>query len=633
VVIHHARFPIGEDLFTPYEVIGQLGARPLPVYVARQSALAIGAAQLVVAEHFPLACKTGSAATGSDLRREARRISTLANPHLARVRDVAVRGDDLVVFGDFIDGEKLTAFWRSGEWLPLEIALRILLDVLTGVGALHALRDSNQQPMKLTHGEISPATILFGSDGVGRVLHAVARRAVDARPEAVSVAYLAPEVHTNDAHDGRADVFSVGVLLWEILEGKCLSGDGEEAAGLRVRSGPLPTPSFPEKSLWAKALVPVVTKALAAAPEDRWATAAAMAAEIRKAAGLKLAAASAAAAFAKSKFSERARARRARWETRASERPAPMASAGPGAAVASASAPVPWIAVESPGPVAAAPGFMSGRAAPSAAGRPPVSIPAPPSSTGLFDVALAESVGMAFGRDEELSSSALESYRPPPRVPPDPAAVARADAADVLRLEPPSVAPRDSALPAPPAGQAAHAGSIAERPPSAEALAAFEAPVVFDEVDVAPMASPLGDPSPVPPAISPSDAPAGSRSRRRPLILGGVVALGIAGASLVAVRASHHAPPLATMVAAAASPAVTPTLASAAPPPLTPASAAPVTVPAPQPAASAGATAATAPVHAAKTKTGPKPKAPGGSGSHAKSGPVRPQTRSKPGST
>src|ERR1019366_7988151 len=165
VATPHASFPIDDDPFAPYEVIGELGSRPLPVYVARQTTLATSGGQLVVAERFAGAAKAGNAA-GADLRREARRLTTLANPHLARVREIASRGDDLVVFGDFIDGEKLSQFWpsvggtaalRFGA-LSLDVALRILLDVLTGAGALHGLRDTRQQPMKLTHGEISPPT-------------------------------------------------------------------------------------------------------------------------------------------------------------------------------------------------------------------------------------------------------------------------------------------------------------------------------------------------------------------------------------------------------------------------------------------------------------------------------------------
>ena len=106
MVTSHAEFPIDEDLFAPYQVIGEIGARPIPLYVARQSALG-GGAQLVVAEHFAGGSKAGEGPARADLRREARRISTLANPHIARVREVAVRGDDLVVFGEFLDGEKL----------------------------------------------------------------------------------------------------------------------------------------------------------------------------------------------------------------------------------------------------------------------------------------------------------------------------------------------------------------------------------------------------------------------------------------------------------------------------------------------------------------------------------------------
>ena len=616
MVISRAEFPIDDDVFAPYQVIGELGARPTPLYVARQSALAGGGAQLVVAEHFPDRGKTGEGPGRFDLRREARRISTLASPHIARVREVAVRGDDLVVFGEFLDGEKLTEFWRPDDWLPLDIALRILLDVLTGVGALHGLRDSNQQPMKLTHGEISPATILFGSDGVARVLHAVARRAADATAEAASQPYLAPEVLSNDAYDGRADVFSVGVLLWEILEGKRLTSDGDEAAGLRVRSGPLPAPSAPEKTAWAKALVPVATKALAAAPEDRWATAAAMAGEIRKAAGLKLAAASASAAFAKSKFGERVKARRARWESRSSRAPMPMASPRPAAAL-------------------------------------PASLPVSAISTALLGPTSVAPLSVPFARSEEFSSSVLESYRPPP--PPlasvaaparldgpgaahvDPADAARLDAlldgpgvarfdAPVARFAPPSGAPGGSPLSIPPL-EAPPVPSIPEPPPSAEALVPFEAPVVFDDAEAAPVVSPFGEPSPMPPALSSSDAPAAPRSRRRRLVLGGVAALGIATASLIVVRASHHASPLPVAAAAAvpapAAPGVSADLAPAAS----------VNAAAPQLAAPAAPPVSSAHAPTPKTKAGPKTKGPAVGGSHPKSAPVRPQTHAKPGST
>jgi hypothetical protein len=585
VVTPHASFRIDDNPFAPYDVIGELGSRPLPVYVARQSALGAAGGQLVVAERFVGAGKAGDA-SGADLRREARRLTTLANPHLARVREIASRGDDLVVFGDFIDGEKIAQFWPSEGGaaslpfrpLPLEVALRVLLDVLTGAGALHGLRDTSQQPMKLTHGEISPATVLFGADGVGRLLHAVARRAAGVKPEAASVPYLAPEVHSGDAQDARTDVFSVGILLWEALTGRLLSPAGTEAAGLRVRSGELPAPSAPEKAPWAKALVAVVVRALAAAPEDRWPTAASMAGEIRKASGLKLAAASAAAAFAKSAIGDHAKERRARWEATSKALPFAPAASPPKASAApralSLAPAVPWAAVPVPAP----------------------SMPAP-----LFSVPSA-------ARSEEFSSSVLESYRPPPPPVSAPPAV----------VEPPRGL-EELALQAP-----------VPEAPSSDGPLPFEAPVVFDEMP----STSRSEAAPALPVFSMAEALRPRPASRRRLLIGGAAgAVAVAAVAFFAVR-SGRAPqpseaPAPTVQAAAA--AVVPSATEASPAPFAPS---PSTAGAPMaPALPAKASVAQAPTAPPpKAKGGPKPHAAGSAAAHTKSAPVRAAGRAKPGS-
>jgi hypothetical protein len=601
VVALHSQPGITDDVFAPYDVIGEVGARPIPVHVGRQSMVGGGAAQLVVAERFPGANRSGDAA-GADLRREARRISTLANPHVARVREVALRGSDLVVFGDFIDGEKLREFWsfegKASERLPLEIALRVLLDVLTGIGALHALRDSSQQPMKLTHGELSPSTILFGSDGVARILHTVARRAPDARAEKASLPYLAPEVHSGDAFDSRADIFSVGVLLWELLEGASLTKEGDEPAGIRVRSAPLPAPSAAaQKAPWAKGLVPVVTRALAAAPEDRWPTAAGLAAEIRKAAGLKLAAASAAAAFAKQRFGERVKQRRARWE----------AAAGPTSSSA---------AVTAIGPISNPPSGVSlfGGPQPQPSPRPL----AEPSSRSL---------GVPSVRGEEFSSSVLESLKPPP---PPPAELPSQEHAQLhseqarspveeppgFGLHEPNTSEVDVLPSLPPLREPDIAPASALMDAGASGEVPHGAPVVFDEDSAGPLASPFGNPSPLP-AVATDAPPPPVPNRRRTFVLGGVAAAGIAMASILGVRAAHHEPPAAPEQAAASpasaqGPAQTPASAPAAPP---------ASSQAPEPASTL---AKPAPTHA-RPIAKPKPAA----APHAKPSPAHPQGHTK----
>jgi eukaryotic-like serine/threonine-protein kinase len=211
VVAPGARSSVADDVFAPHEVVCELGSRPVPAFAVRQKAGPGGKPQLLVGERFAGAGKSGDP-RAADFVREARRIATLANPNLARVREVNVRGDDLAVLGEFVDGEKASTLWLGGA-LSLEIALRVIIDALSGLSALHNLRDTKQQPMHLAHGELSPATVLFGIDGASRVLHVVARRAPGARTEAASLGYLAPEVHSGEPFDARADVFGAGVML------------------------------------------------------------------------------------------------------------------------------------------------------------------------------------------------------------------------------------------------------------------------------------------------------------------------------------------------------------------------------------------------------------------------------------
>jgi serine/threonine-protein kinase len=281
--------------------------------VVRQPAPAGGKPLLFVAEVFLGAARAGDE-PGAVLVGDARRIATLASPNLARVKEVATQGDDLVVYGELVDGEKLQELWRP-DGLPLEIALRAIVDALTGLGALHNLRDAKQQPLKLVHGELSPATILLGLDGTARVLHSIARCAPGAQPDPQSVGYMAPEVLEGDVFNQRADVFSAGVMLWEALTGKRLVDERDPAAAAaRFRSEPIPPATVPDKAPWAKGLVDAAARALAISPDGRWPTAAMLAAEIRKSAGLKLAPASTAGAFTKSALGERVKARRARLE-------------------------------------------------------------------------------------------------------------------------------------------------------------------------------------------------------------------------------------------------------------------------------------------------------------------------------
>jgi hypothetical protein len=584
---------------------------------------------LLVAERFA-GCALGPDGKDSDFVREARRIATLTSPNLPRVRDVVVRGPDVIVYTEYVDGEKLAALWRP-DGMPLEIALRAIVDVLSGVATLHNLRDARQQPLKLAHGELSPSTIVFGLDGVARLLHAVTRRQPGALPDPASVRTMAPEILTGDPYDQRADVYGAGALLWEALSGKPLLEETDPiAVAARVRAGDLPKATIPASAPWAKDLVGVAAKALSPSPDDRWPNATVMAGELRKAAGLRLAPVSTTAAFAKSAIAERTKGRRQALEAQVAMQPAPA----PALAVAAAAAPPaqappptarpapPIVAPPRPGPPAPSP-------------RPPVAVPAvaspsPPAASPSPPAAVAPA--------------------PPPRVeteapPEDDVLVApglRAPVADVVELGSDSLLEAsDSVPPAAPASGGAMLDPFAltagpphpppPPPPPAPPPPTFEAVAIDPVLQAAPPAAAPPPPfdlafSPAvetnaatearPVAPAPAEAATAPRApfetdpslarlsereavtrRRKVLVLGGVAGLGCLILVLAAVRwatrdtSTHESPrpPVAAQVAPVAPvppPGVAPTAAA---PSATPAA---TPVPPPPPAAVAAPTVA-----------------------------------------
>jgi eukaryotic-like serine/threonine-protein kinase len=593
--------------FAPSEVVREIGARPHPVYVVRHPAGGGGGKpQLAIAERYEGAARAGNAA-GEQLSREARRIATLASPNLPRVREVVTRGDDVVVFSELIEGEKLQELWQSSK-LPLEISLRVIVDVLTGAGAIHNLRDAKQQPMKLAHGEISPATVVLGLDGIARLLHAIARCAPDAAPEAGSFGHLAPEVLSREPFDARADVFSAGVLLWESLSGKRLFPDAGPATAAdlarRIRAGEIPPASVPEKAAWAKGLVPVAAKALAAAPDDRWPTAAALAAEIRKAAGLKLAPASTAAAFARSGIGERVKARRESLDGSAVSPSLLPAKATPSpepprVAPAAEPSPSPPKLDEANESVLVAPGIRAEVAEvveleSSLLVSAPDSVvpPAPSSAVGGFVL-------------DPFAAAASLTKSPPPapaRAAPEPVHFAVADP-QPISIPPSELEPDDA--PSSVTGAPHFAAAIdLQQPPAPPPPPVWPAPARAS----APLPPVALLPVEVAAAEEPEPFPARGARRRKALVLGGVAALGLVVFALAAIRFATRGDDAASAPAhpsvANAQPVAPGASAASAPPP------AETVVSASSAAPSQAAPPAPPPVQAAPPPPPPEPAAP-----------------------
>ena len=212
--------------------------------------------EVVVVDEFP-----SELSAKDEIEATAKKLVGLQHPNLATVRDVTTDGACRVT-SDFVQGERLDVLASSGKLTP-EIALRVVVDVLHALGALH---DAG-----VVHGHVEPANVIVGEDGVARLVRGWLGPGRFVVIEAGAMHRVAPEVLRELPIDGRADVYGAGVLLKELLR------------------EPLPE--------WTAPLAGVTASALAPDPVLRFATTADMARALRVAAQSHVASQSKVASF------------------------------------------------------------------------------------------------------------------------------------------------------------------------------------------------------------------------------------------------------------------------------------------------------------------------------------------------
>jgi serine/threonine protein kinase len=224
---------------------------------------------------------------------EARLASRIHHSNVVSVFDVCHGVQGLYVVMEYIDGVPFSRIMKAPELSyeqRLRVAVPALLGVLAGLEAAHNLVGDDGAPLGLVHRDVSPQNVLVGLDGVGRIAdfgiaHAAARR-THTEPGMIkgTVAYMAPENARGERIDRRADLFSVGVMLWECLAGERLFRAENDAATLsRLLGRSIPPPSACQGHSGA-ALDAVCLMALDRDPAGRYATARDMAAALAGAA-------------------------------------------------------------------------------------------------------------------------------------------------------------------------------------------------------------------------------------------------------------------------------------------------------------------------------------------------------------
>jgi serine/threonine-protein kinase len=274
-----------------YERLFKIGAGGAATVYVGTSRGPLGFRQLIAIKSLHELAASDRSARAS-LLAEIRVASRIRHANLVDIRDVELIGDTVHLIMDYVEGasffQLLALEAKRGERVPKHIALRILLDACTGLRALHEMEDDAGKPLGLVHRDISPQNILIGLDGVARVTDFGLTRA--ARSHDIStqtgglsgkLGYLAPEYIRTRRYDSRADVFALGVVMWEALAGKRLFRGKTEVDTLdRVLRAEIPSLAVVDATL--APFDGILAKALHRDPNERYASAREFAADLAR---------------------------------------------------------------------------------------------------------------------------------------------------------------------------------------------------------------------------------------------------------------------------------------------------------------------------------------------------------------
>jgi eukaryotic-like serine/threonine-protein kinase len=282
-----------------YELRSLLGSGGFAeVWLARLSGYA--GFEKLVAIKLLLPSRQSDRALRTMLVDEANIAVKLSHPNIATIHELGEQHGVLFVVMEYLSGGVLDALLdevqRLGETISLSVIGRILTDVAEGLHAAHELAIEGR-PQGLIHRDVSPQNVLFGEGGQSKLIDfGIAKARERSAKETTTgvtkgkVAYMAPEHARGEALDRRADIWSLGAVAYELLEGRSVVAELHPIAQLRVLATEYMGPQFRATPPF---LVPLLERTLARMPDRRPASALEFSRELAQAfAGAQLALAS-----------------------------------------------------------------------------------------------------------------------------------------------------------------------------------------------------------------------------------------------------------------------------------------------------------------------------------------------------
>lgn len=235
---------------------------------------------------------TGNRELASMFLNEARLAAQLHHPGICQVFDLGREGTDYYLAMEYLAGEDLSAIMRQtqtiGRQVPFAVTAKIIALAAEALHYAHEFVSHDGARLELVHRDVSPSNLFVTYQGAVKLIdfgiaHAEALAPMEGEGKLRGkIAYMAPEVLRGERVTRAADIWGLGVCLFELVTGRRLVEDATlEAARRTVIDEEVPRPSEVNPAVPSD-LEAIVLKALARAPERRYATAEALRADLER---------------------------------------------------------------------------------------------------------------------------------------------------------------------------------------------------------------------------------------------------------------------------------------------------------------------------------------------------------------
>lgn len=214
---------------------------------------------------------------------EARIAAQLSHPHIVQTFDLGKEQGSFFIAMEYLHGESLSTVARaarkSGAGIPMPISARWISVAAEALHHAHVRKDPMGRPLGIVHRDVSPQNLFVTYEGALKVVDfGIAKAANRVSRTATGevrgkLSYMAPEQMAGSELDARADVFALGVVLFELLTGGRLVEGNDPARAVGIMSGAQPMPRASERNpAVPEALDEIVARAMARDRDQRFAS-------------------------------------------------------------------------------------------------------------------------------------------------------------------------------------------------------------------------------------------------------------------------------------------------------------------------------------------------------------------------